>query len=86
MSVINEETGDVCAMLQEAQRILCACAGERKLYLISRSDNCCYAVLQMETGQDPQSICAVQQPANLLHPGKGNFCRTSESQLFQQTL
>ena len=53
----REETGDVCAMLQEAQRILCACAGERKLYLISRSDNCCYAVLQMETGQDPQSIC-----------------------------
>ena len=53
----REETGDVCAMLQEAQRILCACAGERKLYLISRSDNCCSAVLQMETGQDPQSIC-----------------------------
>ena len=52
---IREDNSD---LLQQARDILLSCCGEHTVYMVSKNDACCYAVLDLPEGEDPAELCA----------------------------
>lgn len=54
----SERQEETPALLRQAQEILLSCLDDYTVYLVSKSDACCYAVLNLREGDDdPTELC-----------------------------
>ena len=58
LEVVFRGTLEECtAMLQQAQEVILSCCEGHTVFLVPKSDTCCYAVLSLPEGIDPAELC-----------------------------